>query len=80
MKLLFDQNLAPGLVARLADIFPDSKHVFPLGLDRASDSEIRDYAHQEALIIVTKDADFSDLCLLKDFHLKSSGSDAVTVQ
>jgi hypothetical protein len=27
LKLLFDQNLAPRLVARLADIFPASEHV-----------------------------------------------------
>ncbi|MFB2971179.1 DUF5615 family PIN-like protein [Aerosakkonema sp. BLCC-F183] len=27
MKLLFDHNLSPRLVNRLADIFPDSNHV-----------------------------------------------------
>ncbi len=27
MKLLFDQNLSPFPVSRLADIFPDSAHV-----------------------------------------------------
>ncbi|HEU4870393.1 MAG TPA: DUF5615 family PIN-like protein [Pyrinomonadaceae bacterium] len=70
MKLLFDQNLPPSLITRLADIFPDSKHVFALGLDRASDLEIREYAQQEALVIVTKDADFSDLCVLRGFPPK----------
>ena len=70
MKLLFDHNLPPSLVTRLADLFPGSTHVFALGLDRASDAEIREYAHQEALVIVTKDADFSDLCLLKGFPPK----------
>lgn len=70
MKLLFDHNLPPSLVTRLADIFPDSKHVFALGLDQATDMEIREYARQEALVIVTKDADFSDLCVLRGFHLK----------
>jgi predicted nuclease of predicted toxin-antitoxin system len=70
MKLLFDHNLPPSLVTRLADLFPDSTHVFALGLDRASDVEIREFAHQEALVIVTKDVDFSDLCLLKGFPPK----------
>ncbi|HEY0430378.1 MAG TPA: DUF5615 family PIN-like protein [Pyrinomonadaceae bacterium] len=67
MKLLFDHNLPPLLISRLADLFPQSQHVFPLGLDRASDWEIRDYARQSGYAIVTKDADFSDLCVLLGF-------------
>ena len=70
MKLLFDHNLPPSLVARLADLFPLSVHVFPLGLERASDLEIRDYARREVLVIVTKDADFSELCVLRGFPPK----------
>lgn len=67
MKLLFDHNLPPLLVSRLADLFPGSQHVFPLGLDRASDWQIRDFARQSGYCIVTKDADFSDLCVLLGF-------------
>ena len=37
MKLLFDQNLSPRLVAQLADVFADSLHVRQAGLDRAND-------------------------------------------
>jgi predicted nuclease of predicted toxin-antitoxin system len=37
LKLLFDQNLSPGLVERLADLYPGSTHVYSMGLDRASD-------------------------------------------
>jgi predicted nuclease of predicted toxin-antitoxin system len=70
MKLLFDHNLPPSLVARLADLFPLSTHVFTVGLDRASDLEIREYAQREALVIVSKDADFSDLCVLRGFPPK----------
>ena len=33
MKLLFDQNVSPKLVNRLADLFPDSSHVQSAGLD-----------------------------------------------
>jgi len=70
MKLLFDHNLPPGLVTRLADLFPHSEHVFVVGLDCASDLEIREYAQREAFLIVTKDADFSDLCVLRGFPPK----------
>ena len=38
MKLLFDHNLSPRLVNRLADLYPDSNHLFNLNLDTAADS------------------------------------------
>ncbi len=44
MKLLLGQNLSPRLVARLADLFPDSQHVSDLGLERVSDRAVWDYA------------------------------------
>lgn len=65
MKLLFDQNLSPRLVSQLADLYPDSKHVYPLGLDRVPDHEVREYAQREGFLLVTKDADFSDLCVAR---------------
>jgi len=37
--LLFDQNLSPRLVERLADLLP-STHVSLVGLERASDQEL----------------------------------------
>lgn len=80
MKLLFDQNLSPSLVTRLTDLFPDSDHVFNLGLDRASESEIREYAKREAHLIVTKDADFSDLCVLNGFPPRLFGFDGETAR
>ena len=70
MKLLYDHNLPPLLVSRLADLFPHSQHVFALGPDRVSDAEIRDYARLNGFCIVTKDADFSDLCVLLGFPPK----------
>jgi len=33
MKLLLDQNLSPRLVKRLSDLYPNSSHVYPLGID-----------------------------------------------
>lgn len=35
MKLRFDHNISPELIARLADLFPASNHVYPLNLHRA---------------------------------------------
>ncbi|HEX8567316.1 MAG TPA: DUF5615 family PIN-like protein [Pyrinomonadaceae bacterium] len=67
MKLLFDQNLSPRLIALLADLFPNSNHVFPLGLDAAEDSEIWEFARKNDFVLVTKDADFSDMSVLRGF-------------
>jgi predicted nuclease of predicted toxin-antitoxin system len=65
MKLLFDHNVSPRLPARLADIFPDASHVALLGLDQASDESVWGHAHTHGYVIVTKDADFSELSLLR---------------
>lgn len=70
MKLLFDHNLSPTLVNLLQDLYPDSNHLYRLGLDRVPDIEVWEYARQEDFLIVTKDADFSDLCLLRGFPPK----------
>ena len=34
MKLLFDQNLSPSLVQRLTELYPQSNHLYLMGLDR----------------------------------------------
>lgn len=70
MKLLFDQNLPPNLVNRLGDLFPGSSHVFRLGLDTASDDAVWNYARDNGFTLVSKDADFSDMNLLRGFPPK----------
>lgn len=70
MKLFFDHNLSPSLVNLLRDLYPDSTHVYTLGLDRVLDTEVWEYAKREGFLIVTKDADFSDLSLLRGFPPK----------
>jgi len=60
MKLLFDQNLSPRLVYRLADLYPNSSHVMEVGLDRSFDKEVWNYARQQHYLIVTKDVDDSE--------------------
>lgn len=37
MRLLFDENLSPQLVRRLADVFPGSAHVRDCGLAGGAD-------------------------------------------
>lgn len=62
MKLLFDANLSPKLVDRLAELFPGSAHVFETGLERmTSDEGIWEYAGAGGFTIVTADSDFIGL-------------------
>jgi predicted nuclease of predicted toxin-antitoxin system len=70
VKLLFDHNLSPRLIRRLADLYPNSSHVYLLGLDRADDQAVWEHARREGYLIVTKDADFGDLCMLFGFPPK----------
>lgn len=58
----FDANLSPKLVVRLAELFPDSLHVFDTGLAQfTSDETIWEYARSNGLVIVTADSDFLEL-------------------
>lgn len=70
MKLLFDHNLSPRLVKRLADLYPDSVHVYQISLDQTDDKIVREYARTNNLTVVTKDVDFSDLCFWLGFPPK----------
>jgi predicted nuclease of predicted toxin-antitoxin system len=59
LKLLFDANLSPRLVVRLAELFPDSAHVFATDLARFTpDETIWEYAQANGFTIVTADSDF----------------------
>ena len=60
-RLLFDQNLAPRLVGRVAAEFPGSLHVGDLNLHTATDAEVLRVAAERDLVIVTKDKDFADI-------------------
>jgi predicted nuclease of predicted toxin-antitoxin system len=60
VKLLFDQNLPPRLVANLADLFPGSLHVRDAGLARADDESVWKFALDRGFAIVTKDSDFQE--------------------
>jgi len=63
MSLLYDANLSPRLVERLAKDFPGSQHVEVVGL-RSTDDTIWQYALERAMTVVTKDNDFIDRAAL----------------
>lgn len=64
-RLLFDQNLAPALARRLADLYPGSAHVRELGLAAADDEVIWARAAADGYVIVTKDDDFRPRSFLR---------------
>ncbi|MEO0852680.1 MAG: DUF5615 family PIN-like protein [Cyanobacteria bacterium J06648_11] len=49
VKLLFDRNLSPRSVTRLADIFPNSCHIYPLGMGEAEGRIVWVYAREVEL-------------------------------
>jgi predicted nuclease of predicted toxin-antitoxin system len=61
VKLLFDENLSRRLVARLADLFPESSHVALEGLLQNPDIAVWEHAKAREFAIVTADADFYEL-------------------
>ena len=64
MKLLFDENLSPKLPSRLSDLFPNSLHVRDVDMKATIDPVVWDYAKDNDLMIVSKDADIHDLSLV----------------
>ena len=70
MRLLFDHSLSPHLVVLLSDLFPDASHVYSVSLERSTDDAIWNYAREHEYTIVSRDADFSELSVLRGFPPK----------
>lgn len=70
MKLLFDHNISPRLIELLRDVFSEASHVTVLGLERASDQVVWQYAKTHGYVLVSKDTDFNDLVTLRGFPPK----------
>jgi predicted nuclease of predicted toxin-antitoxin system len=70
MKLLFDQNLSPQLVDDFKGDFDEIVHIKDLGLDRAEDSKVWEYAKSNNYTIVSKDSDFNNMVSLFGFPPK----------
>lgn len=58
MKLLLDENLSFRMVRSLADLFPQSAHVKDVGLAKADDQVIWEFAKANGFAILSKDDDF----------------------
>ena len=65
MKLLFDQNLSFRLCRALHDLFPGSTQAKLLGMEAADDEQLWAYAKAHGLTLVTQDADFANIALLR---------------
>ena len=61
MKLLFDENLSRKLVARLAELYPESAHVVEVNLFESPDRAIWEFARIGSFVIVSTDSDFYGL-------------------
>jgi predicted nuclease of predicted toxin-antitoxin system len=70
MKLLSDQNLSFKLSARLDDLFPDSKSVRELGLDKSDDLVVWERAKESGFMLVSQDSDFSEMAAHTVTHRK----------
>jgi predicted nuclease of predicted toxin-antitoxin system len=65
MRLLFDQNLLPRLVTKLADHYPDSAYIEPHALDHVLDKTVWAFAREHGYILVTQNSDFHELSLVR---------------
>ena len=70
MKLLFDENVSPKLVDRLAPEYPGSLHVRQVGLRGAEDHQVWEYARGHGFAIVSKDTDFRERSFVEGFPPK----------
>jgi len=64
MKLLFDENLSFRLCGQIDDLFPGSSQVRLLGMERADDRSIWEYAKAHGFMLVTLDADFVEMATI----------------
>ena len=70
MKLLLDENLPRRILPALQHAFPGSTQVILVGLERADDRAVWEYAREHGYVIVTKDDDFVRLQLLLGYPPK----------
>ena len=70
MKLLLDQNISHKLVKELDKLYPQSNHVYLLGLYKSTDDEVWNYARNNNFTIVTQDSDFNERSLIYGYPPK----------
>ena len=70
MNLLLDESLSPRLIQRLLPSFRGLTHVRDVGLKRAPDKAIWEWAKQNGFTIVTTDSDLVGLSELRGWPPK----------
>ena len=65
MKLLLDENLSRRIIPIIEMDYPESSQVVLVGLEKATDQEVWQYAKENGFVIVTRDSDFYDLSLIR---------------
>jgi predicted nuclease of predicted toxin-antitoxin system len=65
LKLLVDNQLPPALARHIDACGTTCIHVRDVGLARALDKTIWDYASSHDMVIVSKDRDFRDMAILR---------------
>ncbi|HEX8549476.1 MAG TPA: DUF5615 family PIN-like protein [Cytophagaceae bacterium] len=65
MKLLFDQNISFRILKKIENHFPEATQVRSVGLEGKSDKDIWIFCKENNYAIVTFDADFFDMSVLK---------------
>jgi predicted nuclease of predicted toxin-antitoxin system len=70
VKLLLDENLSRRLVPALQTRFPGSSQVALLGLERATDARLCEYAADHGFVLCSKDDDFHRLVAARGYRPK----------
>ena len=70
MKLLIDHNLSHKLLHSISAKFPGSVHVKDIGMEKADDLQIWNYAKQNGFTILSQDSDFYDIGFVNGYPPK----------
>jgi predicted nuclease of predicted toxin-antitoxin system len=70
VKLLLDENLSRRLVPALQERFPGTSQVALLGLERATDRDLCEFARDHDFVLVSKDDDFPVLVTAMGYRPK----------
>lgn len=70
MKILLDENVSYRIIKKIKHLFDDCKHVNEVGLIAEHDNDIWAFAQKHQYTILTFDADYQELSVLKGFPPK----------
>ena len=65
-EITFDQNISFQVIKKVKHLYPEAVSVREVHLENATDIELLNFAKKSAYSIVTFDADFAEINILKD--------------